>query len=762
MQRRRSGCVEASLGAQPEGLDVNPKRGNAAFSRVKTTKGKRVRRLLMVWAMVGLALGSCAIAAIARNSSLRTASANGQNAAGDQAIASGTVDGIKSDKTVVVVATGMAPRTLAVDARGYLFVMNASAPNRIFTLTGLADLATNQTTNPAATGRLALIAGTGVAGSLGDGGSALNAQFDLKLDSLAKRSGMAVASDGTIFVADTLNSTVRRIAGSDSSEPGIVRSIAGRWAGKQSITLSEPLGLAVDRDGNLYVADYAAGTIDVVPAAITSAAQEEQIQVFAHVVGPASIALTTDGGKLHVASPDTGAVFEIETQTRAIRPLSAFPPQKADAGEAKAACAGATASAGAGSASQGAATQTAVCPAGVAVDGAGNLFVADANAGKILRVDAKTAELTTAASGLRSPGEISFDANENLYVAEQGAGRIVKFVNMGQDPATLSITMPNSLPPPPAPRVCPPPAAGVPTPVFNFCDEPTGGSTGEQAFVLMNNSSAAVSGLTFSFTGANPADFQATSNTCATSLASGAQCAVNVEFVPLATGSRAAVLTVSDSAGDTATANVTGTGDNYELALNGSPMEQSVIQGGVITFNFSITPDAVFGGDVTIVCPTNLPAMTTCTQSATTVTITPGTAATFSVKFETTYNGVTGGFPGNGSIPGTMPRMPGGRDTPGGPGAMATIVALALIALAKVFALSRPPRLGFTTRNRATAVLVVAALLICGVAWLGGCKKHGVPSTYNTPPGSTTMTIQGTAQNAGRGVTITLDVVGRG
>jgi len=714
-----------------------------------------VRRFLMVCAVTGLALATCCVLAIAQNSSPGDSIANEQGAAGAYAKPGSSTEGIKSDKSIVVVATGIAPRALAIDPRTNVFVTNASASNRVFTLTGLTELASGNA-NPAATARLALFAGSGVAGSLGDGGNAVGARFDLKLDSLVKRSGVAVGSDGTMFVADTLNSTIRRIAGSDSSEPGIVRSIAGRWAAKQSVALSEPLGLALDRAGNLYVADYAIGAIDVVADAVESTAQEERVQVLAHVMSPASIALTPDGSKVFVASPDTGAVFEIDTQTRAIRSLSAFPPQKTGAGEVKSACGGG--SMGSQPASQQAAAVAAVCPAGIAADGAGNVFVSDANAGSILRLDAETSQLTTAATGLAAPGEISFDAGGDLYVAEQGANRIVKFVSMGQATSNLTITVPNPLPPPPAPRVCPQTAP------FDFCDEPTGGSTGEQAFTLTNSTSAAVSGIAISFTGANPGDFQATSNTCGTSVAgNGGFCHINVEFVPTATGSRAAVLNVTDSAGDTATASVTGTGDDYQFALNGSPMEQSVIQGGVIKFNFNIKPDAVFGGDVAIICPTNLPSLTTCTPNATMVTVTPGAAASFTVTFATTYNGVTGGFPTNGSIPGVrIPRDPGDRNWPGALMATASIAALALIGFALVFARRRLGWSGMDGHVRATAIGAVALLLICGVAWLSGCKKSSVPASLNTPAGSTTLTIQGTAQNAGRGITITLDVVGRG
>src|SRR6202008_4592700 len=124
--------------------------------------------------------------------------------------------------------------------------------------------------------------------------------------------------------------------------------------------------------------------------------------------------------------------------------------------------------------------------------------------------------------------------------------------------------------------------------------------------------------------------------------------------------------------------------DDFQITLS-SPMEQSVVQGGRVTFNFNITPDAVFGGDVTIVCPTNIPSLSTCAPNPANVTVIPGTSAQFSITFVTTYNGVLGGSPGNGSIPGFMPRDNGGGLA--GPGSIwwipifgvvFTVVAIAL------------------------------------------------------------------------------------
>ncbi|HLV94424.1 MAG TPA: hypothetical protein VKS44_04475, partial [Candidatus Acidoferrales bacterium] len=72
-------------------------------------------------------------------------------------------------------------------------------------------------------------------------------------------------------------------------------------------------------------------------------------------------------------------------------------------------------------------------------------------------------------------------------------------------------------------------------------------------------------------------------------------------------------------------------------------------------------------------------------------------------------------------------------------------------------------RPSFIRHLPAKAVAVVSLLLAaCAFVFLAGCKHSSVPSNLNTPTGITSLTIQGTAQNAGRGVTIALDVVGRG
>ena len=666
-----------------------------------------MRRLAVVCAVAVTIFA--AFVAIGKNS--------GAFAAGRQSGAPSGSTGIVSSYKVSVFVTNIAVRALAVAASGSpasLDLTNASAPNQIFTLGSNATPSA-----PSASVRMAALAGTGVAGSLGDGGSATAAEFDLNVSSLFERSGIAIAPDGTIYVADTGNATIRAIAGPSSTEPGVIRSAAGRWAARQNVALVEPLGLAVDRAGNLYIADHGAGAIDAM------AAGSSQLQTLAQVAGPASIAVSANGGTVFVASPDNGAVFAINTQTHAIAAVSGFAPSASG----QSACAPAAGS-----------SATQICPAGLAADAAGNLFVSDANGGRILRVDAQTSATTVVAAGLNQPGELAFDANGNLYAAEQRLNRIVAFAQVGTSQGSISLS-PNS---------------------GTFGNVATGGTGAAQTFTLTNTTSAAVNGLSIPKT-TTPADFTVLTNNCTATLAANASCTLGVAFSPTATGARSATLTVTDAnAADSASTALGGTGDDYELQLaTGQLMSVSVQGGGAITMNLQVVPDNVFSGTVTLVCPTNLPTNTTCTFSTPSVNVTPGTAAPFQVTFQTT--GLIN--PINTRLL-TLPRFPSDWT---GTQRFATVALGAVFAALfawTVFTSAIRNRFSPPSNSKSASLpsrwmrraVPAFALLALALAILAGCKKSTVVFG-STPSGSTNMNIAGTAQNTSRAVTVTLNVV---
>lgn len=119
----------------------------------------------------------------------------------------------------------------------------------------IADTANHRVRRVAPDGTLGTVAGTGVSGLGGDGGPAGAAQLQYP-------QGVALGPDGTLYIADTQNGRVRRI-GTD----GIISNLAGGGDGTSGINLvgdggpanrarlSWPVGLSVSPDGALYIAD---------------------------------------------------------------------------------------------------------------------------------------------------------------------------------------------------------------------------------------------------------------------------------------------------------------------------------------------------------------------------------------------------------------------------------------------------------------------------------------------------------------------------
>jgi hypothetical protein len=135
------------------------------------------------------------------------------------------------------------PEGLAVAPDGDLLIVNQG---------------TNQILRRLPDGTLQVVAGTGEAGYSGDGGPAVQAELD-------RPNGIAVAPDGTMYVADTSNNRVRAISPSGiistvagNGQPGGAQSGAGASGGSATgATLADPQSVAVGPQGQLYIADSA-------------------------------------------------------------------------------------------------------------------------------------------------------------------------------------------------------------------------------------------------------------------------------------------------------------------------------------------------------------------------------------------------------------------------------------------------------------------------------------------------------------------------
>jgi DNA-binding beta-propeller fold protein YncE len=130
------------------------------------------------------------------------------------------------------------PAALALSDDGILYIADQSN-NRVRAV----DLAS---------GMIRTVAGTGTAAYNGDGLTA--AETDL-----AGPSGLALASDGTLYIADCFNGRIRAV----DPVTGLVRTVVGnggeyRYQGLDeppSASVSRPSGITVDDEGNLYMTD---------------------------------------------------------------------------------------------------------------------------------------------------------------------------------------------------------------------------------------------------------------------------------------------------------------------------------------------------------------------------------------------------------------------------------------------------------------------------------------------------------------------------
>lgn len=117
----------------------------------------------------------------------------------------------------------------------------------------IADAGNHRVREITTDGMISTVAGTGTAGSNGDGGPAVSAQ-------LSRPRGVAVDSAGALYIADAGDHRVRKI-----TADGKISTIAGTGTAgfdgddgpTASARLNRPSGVAVDGVDTLYIADHA-------------------------------------------------------------------------------------------------------------------------------------------------------------------------------------------------------------------------------------------------------------------------------------------------------------------------------------------------------------------------------------------------------------------------------------------------------------------------------------------------------------------------
>jgi sugar lactone lactonase YvrE len=275
--------------------------------------------------------------------------------------------GYSGDGGAATNASLRSPDGVAVDAFGNVFI---------------ADQYNNRVRVVGTNGIITTVAGNGGSGYSGDGGAATNAMLD-------NATGVAVDSSGNLFFGDRGNDVVRKV---DTN--GIITTVAGTgiygYTGDggpaTNANMGEPYGIALDAAGDLFITD---GDNDVIRKVDTNG-------IITTVAGNGEYGFSGDGG------PATDATFQF--------------------------------------------------PDGVAVNAAGDLFITDAFIDRVREVDGITGTITTfAGSGAETfsdtngvpatsatfnePDGVAVDAAGDVFIADAENDLIRKVVPFGAAPA---------------------------------------------------------------------------------------------------------------------------------------------------------------------------------------------------------------------------------------------------------------------------------------------------------------------------------------
>jgi sugar lactone lactonase YvrE len=319
------------------------------------------------------------------------------------------------------------PTSVAVDAAGDVYVADWSGYIRkIFVRNGASNI----------------VAGTGILGYGGDGGQATNAM-------IGKAISLALDSAGNLYFADGDNNRIRRV----DASTGIITTVAGTGAATGngdggpavSAVVSQPTGITVDAAGDLYFSSSWARVRKVSAATgIIETVAGQVVTSFAGDNGPAVDALFWDpipsavdrSGNLYIADYENSRVRMVTAATGIVTtvagsgncvtevpPLNVLVCQSGFSGDG------------------GPATDALLnYPSSVALDPAGNLYIADTINHRIRWVDAASGFIYTIAGNGQNgfsgdegpalaaefsfPASIALDRSGRVYFADENNNRI--------------------------------------------------------------------------------------------------------------------------------------------------------------------------------------------------------------------------------------------------------------------------------------------------------------------------------------------------
>ena len=287
-------------------------------------------------------------------------------------------------------------------------------------------------------------------GFSGDGGAATAATMHTP-------SGVIADAAGNLYIADEQNNVIRKVA-----VDGTISTYAGTpYAGNVNYTrfggdggpavyayLTNPVAIALDAGNNLYIADYsnhAVRRVDATTGIISTFAGVGGTPGYNQDSGPATTtrlnhpsALAFDAaGNLYIADTGNNLVRKVDMSGKltTIAGRYGYSGSPVEGGQAT--------------------MQVLTQPMGVAVDTAGNVYIADTSVGFVRRVDPSGKMYTFAGSAsfavnqgdggpataatLKNPQQMAFDLAGNLYIADPSEGAVRKV-----DPSGIITTVAGS------------------------------------------------------------------------------------------------------------------------------------------------------------------------------------------------------------------------------------------------------------------------------------------------------------------------------
>jgi sugar lactone lactonase YvrE len=419
--------------------------------------------------------------------------------------------------------------------------------------------------------------------------------------------GIAVDGAGNLYIADYGNGLVEEV---DATTHQIV-AIAGNNSGNGASTTPEPaltaaiypFGVAVDTTGNIYILDrdgeYGDGTVDKIPAgtgqivvvagAGFSQASPQSPLTFGFYQ-PTNVAV--DGaGNYYIADAGDDRVEEVNVSTGLISVLAGFGPDVP------------------GTTPTTATNASLNNPFSVAVDAAGDVYIAEGSnnfvdevnpAGQIVRIagggtTAPTSAVSVATSAqLNNPTGIAIDGAGNLYITDSTNNLVEKIA-----------------------------ATALP---LSFSDTYVGATNATPQTIAIGN----IGNQTLNIASVSTAaDFPATGSCAAAAqaLTPGTSCLLVYGFLPTTAGALNEMATLTDNSLNATNAqqtiSLTGTGvaaivpvnpGTYTIAAN--PTTVTVKAGQTGTATVTLTPTGGYTGSVILSCA-NLPANTQCVFSQT-------------------------------------------------------------------------------------------------------------------------------------------------